>query len=335
MNSFERMKKAVNFEKTDITPVAPIVLAHSAVISNISLYDYLQDGELLAQCQIKAYERYGYDAIFAAMDAFVETEAVGSILEFQREHYPKIKRYALTEPFDVERLSVPDPTEAGRMPEVLKAASILREKYNNDVLILGCVIGPMSLAIQLLETEKALYLAIDNPEKFSQILEFSKKVSLTFGKAQIKAGAHLPILFEPSSSPAIVPHQFFREFILSHIKEILTEFKKAGSLANCIHIPGNTGSILKYYPELGVNIANFDYYINPLEVKKTLPDICFLGNIKSLSFVESNPEKIALESKKLIKVFNNGGGFILSSGSEIPPYSKPENIKAMVRVAKS
>ncbi len=44
----------------------------------VDLRDYVQNGELLARCQIKALERYDYDAVFALMDVGVETEAVGS-----------------------------------------------------------------------------------------------------------------------------------------------------------------------------------------------------------------------------------------------------------------
>lgn len=335
MRASKLLSKAIDFEDVDRIAIVPLIFAHSAIISNVPICDYLRDGKLLAECQIKAFQKYGHDAIFAIMDAFVETEALGSILEFRKDHYPIIKKYALSNPSELENLSLPVPYKTKRMPEVLKAIRILRKKYNDEVFIIGCVLGPMSLAMQLFGPEKTLFLSIDDPEKFSQILEFSKKVSIEFGKAQIEAGIHLLVLFEPSSSPAVVPHQFFREFILQHIKEIFSCFKKAGVLANCLHIPGHTGSILQYYPKLGIDIANFDYYIDPIEVKRKLPDICFLGNIKSLSFVDSRPEDIKSEALKLINIFNHKGGFILSSGSEIPPFSKPENIKEIIRVAKS
>ncbi len=329
------LNKVLNFEEVDRTAVIPLIFAHAAIISNVPICDYLRDGEILAECQIKAFQKYEYDAIFAVMDAFVETEALGSILEFRKDYYPLIKKYALSNPSELENLSLPVPYKTKRMPEVLKAIRILRKKYDDEVFIIGCVLGPMSLTMQLLGPEKTLFLSVDDPEKFTQILEFSKNVSIEFGKAQIEAGVHLLVLFEPSGSPAVVPHQFFREFIMPHIKEIFSCFKKARVLANCLHIPGHTGSILQYYPKLGIDIANFDYYIDPIEVKRTLPDICFLCNIKSLSFVDSSPEDIKSEVLKLINIFDHKGGFILSSGSEIPPFSKPENINAMIGVAKS
>ena len=83
-----------------------------------------------------------------------------------------------------------------------------------------------------------------------------------------------------------------------------------------------------------MNIANFDYNVSMLEANIKLPYICLDGNIKSLSFVESTPEEIKKESLNLIKFFRDRGGFILSSGCEIPLESKPENIAAMVQAAR-
>ncbi len=334
MNSIERILKVINFETPDRIPVIAQTFGHAAIISKVSLHNYIRDGELLARCQINAFQRYKYDAAFALMDVCVETEAIGSVLEYKKDHYPLIKKYVLSNNIDSDLLSIPDPYQAKRMPELLKAAEILRAQLGDKTLIVGCVLGPMTLTCQLLGAERALNLAIDEPEDFSRIMDFSKAVIIKFGLAQIEAGVHLPIVFEPCGSPAMVPHQFFREFILSHLKEIFSTFKKTGAVVNWLHIAGPTGSILSYYLEIGVDIANFDYYVNPVEAQKLLPKTCIDGNIKSLSFMEATPAEITMESKKLLDLFADRGGYILSSGCEIPPESNPKNIEAMVKATK-
>ncbi len=123
-------------------------------------------------------------------------------------------------------------------------------------------------------------------------------------------------------------------FPIIEFKEIFSSFKKAGAAANWLHIAGHTGSILSYYPEIGVDIANFDYYVNPLVAQKLLPKICLDGNIKSLSFIEATPAEILKESRKLLDLFAERGGYILSSGCEIPPESNPKNVEAMVSASK-
>lgn len=334
MNSIERITATVNFKTPDRTPVIAQVFGHSAVLAGVPLDRYVQEGELLARCQIKALEKYDYDAVFALMDVNVETEAAGSILSYRNNQYPHIQSYAFTTDTKLAAAQIPDPHESGRMPELLKAATLLRKEVGDDVLVVGCVLGPLTLTTQLLGAQEALYLAIDEPESFAGLLDYAMKTIIRFGEAQLEAGAHLPIVFEPSASPAVVPKQFFREFVLPRLKQVFSSFKASGSAANWLHIAGPAESILPFYSEAGVNIANFDYNVDPLHAQEALPDRCLDGNIKSLSFVEAEPDLITAEASQLLNLFSGRGGFILSSGCEIPPESRPENITAMVAAAR-
>jgi uroporphyrinogen decarboxylase len=330
MNSLERIQTALGFGKPDRVPVIAQVFGHAAVLADVPLERYVRDGELLAGCQLKALARYGYDAVFALMDTGVETEAVGSRLTFRPDMYPYVDRYALADAGEVDRLTVPDPRRCARMPEMLKAARMLRHEVGNEVLVVGCVLGPMTLATQMMGPEKALFLAIDEPDTFSRVLDFAVEVAIAFGRAQIEEGAHLPVVFDPCASLAVIPPQFFREFELPRLTRLFSALKSAGSLANWLHIAGPAETIYPYYPEAGVEIANVDYCIDPLRARKILPRTCLNGNIKPLSFVDATPVDIAAESAGLLERFGSHGGFILSSGCEIPPESKPENVAAMV-----
>ncbi|AFM25312.1 uroporphyrinogen decarboxylase family protein [Desulfomonile tiedjei] len=330
MNSIERIKAAVNFQPPDRVPVIGQVFGHAAVLAGVPVGEYVRSGELLARCQIQALKRYDYDAVFALMDASVETEAAGSVLTYRADQYPIVRTYALSDGTDLERLSVPDPRRAGRMPDLLKALGIMRQEVGDDVLVVGCVVGPMTVATQLLGIEAALYLAVDEPERFSRLLDYATEVALQFGISQIEAGAHLPLVFDPSSSEAVIPYQFFRDMVLPRLQRVFQTFKQAGAVANWLHIAGPTHGILPFYPQAGVDIANIDCEVNLLDARSALPQTCLDGNIKCLDFVQANPDAIAAESSRLIGLFADRRGFILSSGCEIPLESRPENIAAMV-----
>jgi Uroporphyrinogen-III decarboxylase len=336
MNSLERIIAAVSFKEADRIPVLPQIFSHAAVIAGVPINEYVRDGSLIADCQIKAAEKYDYDAVFAVMDANVETETMGSVLNYNRENlYPYVEHYALAPTDDFKKLVLPNPNTDGRMPELLKALRILRKKLQDTMLVSGLILGPLTNTIQLLGIETALYLAIDEPHRFEQLLDFSTELTIKYGIAQIEAGAHLPIVFEPSASPSVIPKQFFREFVFSRLKRVFTELKKAGALANWLHIAGPVLPILEYYPEMNVDIANIDYYVSPEVARSKLSNICIDGNIRSLSFLESSPEKTRSETENLLKCFSKQKGFILSSGCEIPPESNPENVLAMVETARS
>jgi uroporphyrinogen decarboxylase len=330
MNSLQRIQATLNFQKADRVPVIAQVFGQAAVLAGVSLGAYLRDGELLARCQLQALNRYGYDAVFALMDTSVETEAMGSVLHYPQDRYPHVVSYALPDATGLESLRLPDPQRAGRMPELLKAAGILRREVGDEVLVVGCVLGPLTIATQLLGAETALYLAIDDPDRFALLLDFAAELAIGFGTAQLEAGVHLPVVFDPSASPAVVPPQFFREFELPRLQRVFAALKAAGSAASWLHIAGPAGPILPCYRQAGVDIANFDYCVDAAETMAALPQTCLDGNIKPLSFVEATPEAIEKEAAALLAQFAPRGGFILSSGCEIPPEAQPANVAALV-----
>ena len=330
MNSLERVLAAVSFQQPDRTPVIPQVFGHAAVLAGVELSDYLRDGELLARCQLRALDHYGYDAVFALMDVNVESEAMGSVLSYRSHQYPFIQSYVLNSAAGLGALRLPDPQRSGRMPEILKAARLLRKEAGSEVVVAGCVLGPMTLAVQLLGAETALYTAIDDPELFSQVLDFCVEVAILFGIAQLDAGVHVPIVFEPSATPDVIPPSFYRELVLPRLAQIFSAFQHAGAAANWLHTAGPVTPILPYYPRAGVSLANIDYSVSPQDAIQALPATCLNGNIKPLAFIDATPEAIAAVADQLIHLFAARRGFILSSGCEIPPESRPENIRALV-----
>lgn len=334
MNSLERIAATLKFQDTDRIPVIAQVFGHAATLSGVPIDDYVRNGETLARCQLNALEKYGYDSVFSVMDVCVETESIGSVLQYHRNQYPVVKRYALSKNTDPDKLEVPDPLKAGRMPEMLEAIGTLRNSAGNSVLVVGCVLGPFTLASQLLGLEDTLYLAVDDPERLERLMDYTTEVIIRFGQAQVQAGAHLPLVFDPSASPAVIPPKFFRELELPRLTKIFSAFSKAGVAANWLHIAGPVIPILPYYQKAGANIGNFDYCVPAEEAESILPTVCLDGNIKSLLFVEGTPEEVEAEAMKLLRVFQDRGGFILSSGCEIPPESRPENVAAMVNAAR-
>jgi uroporphyrinogen decarboxylase len=315
-------------------PVIAQVFGHTAILAGKTIGDYVKSGSLLADCQLGALERYGYDAVFAVMDVNVETEALGSGLVYRSHDYPYVRDHAFSKTTNLEAVSMPDPHTAGRMPEILEALRIMRREAGNDVLIVGCVLGPMTLATQLVGIEEALYYAVDDPEGFESLLDFSTKVVIRFGAAQVDAGAHVPLVFDPAASAAVIPASFFREFELPRLRQIFKALGAAGALAGWVHIAGPLGPALPLFGKMGANIANFDYCVDPNDVLTAGLRLCFNGNIKSLDFETAQPEDIFKESIRLRDLFAARGGFILSSGCEIPPGSKPENIAALVSAAR-
>ena len=306
MNSVERIGLTVKIGKPDRLPVIPQIFGHAAKILDVPLRDYCSDGGTLAKCQLYALAYYQYDAVFAIADVGVEAEALGAKLEYRNDQYPFIHDYAFNHMTNLAAVKVPNPGQDGRMPEIIKSIQIMRQAVGDEALVVGCVLGPLTLAAQLLGMETALYSAADNPAEFEDLLDFCTKVQKNYGQAQLDAGAHLVMIFDPCASPEVVPANFFREMELSRIQEMFSSFRENGASASWLHIAGQTERIFQYYSLIGADIANFDYCVQPAVVQDLLPGLCVNGNLKSLSFIEEEPEVISQVAQQLVKTFRPG-----------------------------
>ena len=243
MKSIDRIKSTINFERTDRAPVFSHIYGFASRLNNTSLKDYLNSGELLAFCQLETWKRFGYDAVTVFADNSLESEALGSKISYTEDAYPHIDEYCLNNVHDWKYLSIPDPEEDGRMPVLIEACRILKDEVGEESAVVGTVQGPMTLAGQLLGIEKLIYIVVDHPEEFCNLLNFTTRVMVTFGNALINAGAHVIHIFDPSSSCSVINRTVFSEYLLPHLKQAFKEFKDNGAPICWLNITGQTAPI--------------------------------------------------------------------------------------------
>lgn len=334
MNSLLRLMNAVQGKKVDVTPCAPLVFGYAASFSGIKLQAYLQKGELLAQAQLKTQSYYGYDAVFVNGGNSVEAEALGCTLHYPENDYPYIIQPALEDLKAISQLKVPEPLEAKRMSEMISACRVLRNEVGDSLPVVGCVLGPVSIAGQLAGLDRLLYLLADAPAAFQHLLDMTMEVSREFGKALLQAGAHLIMLMEPTASQNIFPVAVFRQYLLPFIAELCREYHQAGALAVWLMITGRTKEILPCYSQSGVDLATFDYEVAFVDAINAAPDLAFTGNIRPYDLASCEPQEIETRCLELLQMGQAAHGFILGTGCEVPLNCKPENIEVMMRTAR-
>jgi uroporphyrinogen decarboxylase len=111
----------------------------------------------------------------------------------------------------------------------------------------------------------------DSTDSFERLLDFAVDVAVRFGQAQLEAGAHVCVVFDPSASPAVVPPALFRGMLLPKLRRLLQALKGPNSSVTWLHIAGPVEPILPLYPDCGVDIANIDYRVDPGRARAAVP----------------------------------------------------------------
>lgn len=334
LSPFDRVRSALTFQEVDRPPVMPEIFALAATMMGETPRNYVRSGKVLAECQIEAQKRVGYDVLFAAADLCVEPEALGCGVEYPEDNYPHVKEPVLRGHADLKKLSVPSVAGAGRMPEVLSAVRILKREAAGNIPVAAAVCGPMTLASRIMDIEKMLYMIVDEPARFRDILGFCAEVSTVWTRALAAEGADIILMVDPSSSPSVLPSKIFREFseapvrsIFGRLKtefpDILTWYSVAGPLQNNHAIMSRTGA----------DITTVDYVV-PIETAMEYSGMTVInGNIRPLLFLDAGPQDLYREARRLFSATRTWERFILGSGCEVPLYSNPENLRALIRAA--
>jgi len=315
-------------------PVIPQVMGHTALLAGESVQRYATDALTMYRCQMAAREFYGYDAVFAAADHSIEAEALGSILHYKQSNYPALARPVLEEITHWEKLSLPDPHRHGRMPVTVEACRMLHRSLGEQILVVAKIMGPMSIAGQVLGLEKLLASIVEHPPAVRELLQFTTEVATVYGKALLQAGAQVILVYDPIASQEIIPINMFQQMELPNLKRLFTCLKAAGSQIIWFQM----WSTARFFPiihEMSVDMVTIGNNLDLAEAMASLPGLLITGNIAPFAFVEENAAEIEqLADNCLASVAEEQKRYILGAGCEIPLEARPENILALVKTVK-
>lgn len=334
MNSMQRILATAALERPDRPAVAPQLFGFTARQFGVDLGRYVREGDVMARCQLRSRERFGTDLLFAISDVGVETEAAGSELIYHDHDYPTVGEYALHSAAEIKGLEVPTPERDGRMPEILTAIKAMRAAVKDNCPVVGCVLGPMTLAAQLMGPENALFLSHDEPEAFEALLHQATAIAQAYGAAQVEAGAHVVLIFDPAASPTVFPKATFIRYEQGLLADIFRSLGRAGAPLKWLHIAGPTVPIMEHMREIKVQMLSIDQSISLDDVQERMPKVCVVGNINCMGLLQEGPSLIKADCDRLLEEYGQRGGLILSSACEVPPQTSSANIMAMVRAAK-
>jgi uroporphyrinogen decarboxylase len=140
---------------------------------------------------------------------------------------------------------------------------------------------------------------------------------------------------DSSAGPSVVSPGIYRTFALPYEKRVVEEAHGLG-LPYMLHICGKTELILDDMVSSGADALELDYKTDVHRAHEIIRGRCaFVGNLDPSGVLAlGSPGLVEEKTRELKAVFAGTPRFILNAGCAIPATTPPENIRAMIRVAR-
>jgi [methyl-Co(III) methanol-specific corrinoid protein]:coenzyme M methyltransferase len=331
MNSRERVMSVINHQKPDRMPCFS---ANSTVtyeqMEKVQAFwpEGHEKGETMAKQALAAYTVLGFDAVRIPFCQTFEAEALGcKVKSGGTEGIPGIEHPPIYKIDDIPDYPS-DFLSRGRIPELIKAVSILKKEVGNEAIIVGGIIGPFTIAGSLLDAVPLLRATFKVPDKIRPFLEVGEKASAALAKAMIDAGADIIAVEDMTASPDLIAPKTYRDLEL----EYQTRVFETISVPKILHICGNVDPIVEWMGQTGAEILSLEPKADAaLARRKCGPNIILMGGVDTATTLfMKDVETVTAGAEESIAA----GIQILAPGCAVAPGTPLENLLAMVEVAK-
>ena len=329
MTAKELLKSQLSGHSTERNLFCPAIYEHKAKLIGESVARVAQDTDLLVKAVLAEYETYQPDMLTIGVDIYnIEAEAIGAEVLFSEKSdvVPSIKDRILKDVLDVNNLTMPEVSTAGRIPWLLEASRKVNHVLGKNVLVRGALSGPYSIAAELIGIEPLIMAMMMDQASFVKLIAFTTSFVIAFGKGYIKRGLSL-CMFDSQASPPLISPEMFDTFLVPRYQKIAQAFKAVGCDCSELVIGGKTDSVAESMCKTGFDIVLCDYPCNPepflTDKKETMPLV--RRNISPVLIEQGDFEgldgKIA-DARQLSRQFRN-----IIIGTGVLSYNVPtENI---------
>jgi len=320
------MKWLDALKKSNVGKAMPILSFPAIQYAGCTVKELVSDSSLQAECMKIIAEKTDSIASISFMDLSVEAECFGSPIRITENEVPNVTERIVFDMESAESLEVPKigSKRSGIYIDAIKKAA----KLITDRPIFAGVIGPFSLGARLLDVTEIMMLCYDEPEVVHMVLDKCTDFLIEYCKAYKEAGANGIMMAEPVTgllSPALAD-----EFSTPYVKRIVDAVQDDEFIVIYHNCGGGTIAMIDSILATGSAAYHFGNAIDMCEMMKLIPDgIIAMGNIDPAGeFCNGTVESITKSTTELLHKCGKYSNFIISSGCDIPPHSKWENINA-------
>lgn len=329
--------RALRCEKVERAPVWLMRQAgrympqYQLLRTKYSLCQLFHVPELAAEVSYLPIDLLGVDAAIVFSDILVLAEGLGLKLEFPDKGgpciYPPIRSKQ-----QVEQLSIHAVEE--KLLFVFETLRLVKKQI--QVPLIGFCGGPFTVATYLIDsTSKDPFFYTKqwmkkDPKSFMELLAILTKASITYLKAQVRAGAEVVQIFDSWAN--ILSEEEFQQFCLPHLQQMV----KALQLVVPVILFCRDSSIrYAQLADLAPAAISLDWHLPMKVLREKIPlSIAVQGNLKP-EFLKQSSHEIEKQVNSFLNSMKGTKGFIVNLGHGVLPDIPFENVKLFVDMVKS
>lgn len=324
MNKKERLLNILNGTSSDRPPViCPGGMMNPCVTElikkhNLQFTKANSDGATMAALSKLVVDEKLFENYAVPFCMSVEAEALGAECDLGSDICePHIKSY-VADSIDLKNFKKIN-YNIGRPKAVLEAISILKNDY---VPVIGNVPGPFSVATSVIDPLK-VYLALKKEKEVAHsFLNFITEETGRFALEQVRAGADIITISDPSGTGEILGPKYFDEYMVTYMNKMIEIIQTDKPVPIIVHICGRMKKVFELLNKINANAFSFDAIVSLTEAKAKI-NRPVMGNISTYAIENLKPEAI----KKMAFTRVRQGIDIIAPACGLAMNSKLENIK--------
>ena len=322
------MKQWVNdVRDAEIKKAMPVLSFPSIQLMNIGVKELIADSETQAKGMKLIADRVDAAASLSMMDLSLEAEAFGSEIRVADDEVPTVVGSIVGTEEDADALQVPR-VGTGRTQIYVDAIARACELITDRPVFAG-TIGPFSLAGRLMDVSNAMIYCYEEPDMVHKTLKKVTAFLIEYIESYKAVGANGVVIAEPLAG--ILSPPLIEEFSTPYVREIVEKVQTDDFIVIYHNCGNSTVQLIDSILKTGSSAYHFGNAIDMEEMMAHIPaDTVAMGNIDpSGEFRNGTPESVRQATLDLMeRCCEKYPNFVISSGCDIPPMSKWENIDA-------
>ena len=292
------------------------------------------DAKLMAGAAASSYKLYGFECGVVPFDLCIEAEALGCEINVYAHSedllYPTIKKKLVHSEAELETVVIPQGfTGRGRIPLMVEAIKLIKQDIGKEAAIGSYVLGPFTLAGQIMELNDLLKLSFKKPDKIGKLLDLLADAVVQVAAVYEKAGVDYITVREMGATSDVLSPRVFKSLILPYLAKIFSKI----TVPSVLHICGKTNDIVPFMSESGARAISVDQKNDVAETRKKLgPKALVFGNYDPYNvLVAGTPDLVRQTIRKCL----DDGVSAVWPGCDIWPTVPPDNMQAMMETVRN